>query len=203
MSFNSTHMAKDNHVDGIRVMVIVASYIEAFKNITWDNMAERFIGTQSYGNTKFTDAELTAHWFKSHFNLLKTTKSIGYSNTCGCATRAVCQRLSRLNTINIYKVYVGLLINGLLDYDHIAPVLNKDLVSIGFRKGVATQMYKAKYFRYFCKQLVIDALDTMLPKEDEPQGKTKVRQAAERLCVPLATIRYWRDLKVKDIMIKR
>jgi len=205
MSFKSDHMSKKNHIDGVRVTVIVKSYSEAFEGVTWDTMSERFSGNQLYGHTKFSDAEIVANLFRYNFGLTSTAKAIGYSQ-CGSGAytaAALPQRLSKLNIKNIFMVLVGLRTHGLLEHNHMMPALLEDLTKIGFNRCQSVTICRGRYFQYFCKRLVMDTLDAMIPKEQHLTDKTKVRQAATALGVPLKTIRYWRDKEVTDVMIKR
>lgn len=119
MSFNSIHMAKENHIDGIRIMVIVASYVDAFAGCTWDNIAERLSGIQSYGNTKYVDGVIVAYLFKNYFNVTRAARDIGYAINHMGDCPSLITRIKRLNIKNIYKVYVGLMVNGLLESKHI------------------------------------------------------------------------------------
>lgn len=197
MSFNSIHMAEDNHVDGVRITVTVASYVEAFSGVTWGTIADRFSGEQSYGNTKYTDPVIVAWMFKFLFNTTQAGREIGYVAGSDGRSAAFLYRLRRLNIKNMYKIYIGLVVNGLLPMDHLKTALTMGLSARG-----VNQLYRGKYFRYFCHRVVKEVLDMTVPKGQHPKGNTKVRQAAEALHVPLKTIRYWRDLKVIDIMIK-
>ena len=181
-------------VDGVRVTVKVASYEKAFEGVTWETIAERFEGTQSYGNTKFVDAHIMSILLKNKLVVRRSGVEIGYNH--GSCWMHMVRRLKRINVKNVLKIFDGLVYNGLLTKDHMAEPLTMSL-----KNRPLGRIYRSEVFRYYCKRLVMEALSEALPKGDHPEGKTKVRQVAERLCIPLKTVRFWRDEKVPDIMV--
>lgn len=198
MSADNVHM--NNKVKGVRVTMYVATYMEAFLGVTWENIEERFSGCQMHGHTKYSDAAIMAFWFKSLFVRYRAGQLVGYRGTQGAISNAMTFRLKRMNVENSLELYEALVNNGLLPEGHIAKALKMD---IGREySALPRSIYKSSIFKYYCKRLVMEALSEAVPKGQHPDGKTKVRQAAERLCVPLRTIRYWRDKRVKDIMVR-
>jgi len=181
-------------VNGIRITVKVDSYEKAFEGVTWETMSERFEGTQSYGNTKFVDAHIISTLLKNKLVVNLSGIEIGY-NYKSCWTHMV-YRLKRINVKSVLKIFDGLVYNGLLTKDHMAEPL-----TMRFKKRRTGRIYRSEIFRYYCKRLVMEALSEAVPKGEHPEGKTKVRQVAERLCIPLKTVRFWRDEKVTDIMV--
>jgi hypothetical protein len=212
MSWKSNHMKKENMVEGIRTIVMVSTYEEAFKGVTWENIKDRFPGNQAYGATKFSDIEILAYWFKSNFSSSKAAKDVGYTvyytdrirHSTGA--QPLYFRLARVNVKSFLNFLCGMISNNLLPEDYMVGILNctchKKRKGVGPGPGL---LYKSKYYKWFAKRLVMEALSETKPykKQTGKNEKTKVRQVAERFGVSLDTIRYWRDLETPNIMVRR
>ena len=175
MSYHSQHM---NHpVTGIRSNVVVLSYDEMFKGITWENIKEKLVSPQEYGNSKFSDDYIIAYFFKNHFNLYLTSNEVGYKNVNN-STSNVVRRLERINTDSILNVARALIRNSLIDLSHITTVLEAHLNP--HRKGPLSKTHKM-----YCKKIITSA-----NKKNKTLSKT-----AKVLNTTVSVIKYWKNLK--------
>lgn len=174
---------------------------------TWEDFNNGCVAEDLYGNTKYTDLKIIPHFFNAGLNMTKASAAIGYAlrndaNRDNQQLTGIMLRLRRMNIRNLFAIIQVFIDKSLIDIHTIHEILRID--------GHFTQKHAAirrgKFYKYYAKWYVVDAVKyTKENLEEENVFITHddvMTMLETHLGVNTATLQYWLDLEVEDIMVK-
>ena len=183
-------------ITGIRTSVETVVYNELVAvliGVDWTTFDFKFKSSQEYGNTKYNDFAIIAYYLKNHFNMVNTSKEVGYSKRDHGAACLI-YRLKRLNADSVFNIGEAMIEAGLLTGKDIQVILNAP-----FRKHwgrgkdrVNNKVHHGAIYKFYAKWYATSAM---------VEHDCKKRPTAKRLGIKLDVLNYWLNLDVEDIRV--